>query len=335
MIIRGEECKINPGFCYAGHEVCSRKAGKSADMESISLKAYAKINIGLDITGKREDGYHLLKTVMQTVGIYDVVTAQKNPRDFFSGCGGADNAVRIKGGGNIIITSDKADVPEDKTNIAAKAAKAVMEKYGITDNIRIHIEKHIPMAAGLAGGSADGAAAIKALDRLFCLGMDRKTMDETAVRLGADVAFCLRRGIWLCEGIGEILTELPPLSGICAVIVKPDFEVSTKWCYEEYDRLNGIVHPDMDAAAAAIRAGDFKGLCAKAGNVLEYASCPAYPQIDEMKAALLRMGAGCALMSGSGGTAFGLFDDRKKARAALEFFKGCAHTGECFLTELV
>ena len=311
------------------------RSTENPDMESISLKAYAKINIGLDITGKREDGYHLLKTVMQTVGIYDIITVTRTPQDIFPGCGSADNAVHIKGGGNIIITSDKAAVPKDGTNIAAKAAKAVAEKYGITDTVRIHIEKNIPMAAGLAGGSTDGAAAIIALDRLFCLGMDRKSMDETAVKLGADVAFCLRRGIWLCEGIGEILTELPPLSGICAVIVKPDFEVSTKWCYEEYDRLRGISHPDMDGAAAAIRAGDFKGLCGKAGNVLEYASCPAHPEIDEMKDALLRMGAGCALMSGSGGTTFGLFDDRKKARAALEFFKGYAHTGECFLTELV
>ena len=311
------------------------RSTENPDMESISLKAYAKINIGLDITGKREDGYHLLKTVMQTVGIYDIITVTRAPQDIFPGCGSADNAVHIKGGGNIIITSDKAAVPKDGTNIAAKAAKAVAEKYGITDTVRIHIEKNIPMAAGLAGGSTDGAAAITAMDRLFCLGMDRKSMDETAVKLGADVAFCLRRGIWLCEGIGEILTELPPLSGICAVIVKPDFEVSTKWCYEEYDRLKGISHPDMDGAAAAIRAGDFKGLCGKAGNVLEYASCPAHPEIDEMKDALLRMGAGCALMSGSGGTTFGLFDDRKKAKAALEFFKGYAHTGECFLTELV
>ena len=289
-------------------------------MDSISLKAYAKINIGLDITGKREDGYHLLKTCMQSINIYDVVSVSK---------GVPFQEEEIK------ITSDSENLPLDKTNIAWKAAALVKEKFGISDPVVIDITKNIPAAAGLAGGSSDGAAVIKAMNVLFGLRMDLKAMDEIAAKLGADVPFCLRTGLWLCEGIGEILTPLFALEGVCAVVVKPWFEVSTKWCYERYDALENNIHPDIDAMLAAAAQGDLALACRNCGNVLELVSAPAHPEIYEMKKIMMLNGAQGAFMSGSGGTVFGLFSDMEKARQALRCFEGSSIAQCAFLAEFV
>lgn len=289
-------------------------------MDSVSLKTYAKINIGLDITGKREDGYHLLKTCMQTIDIFDEITVSRLP---------AEDGPQIK------ITSDNADVPHDRTNIAWKAAALIKEKYGISDRVSIFIKKSIPMAAGLAGGSTDGAAVIKAMDSLFGLKMSLNDMDGIAVRLGADVPFCLRQGLWLCEGIGEVLAQLPAIAGVCAVIAKPHFAVSTKWCYETYDSLENVRHPDMDRLISALEAENKEDVFACIGNVLEAVSCPAHPEIDEMKELMLAEGARCACMSGSGGTVFGLFTDRKKAEEACRAFKTYPAAESVFAADFV
>lgn len=297
MIKNSGECRIPAFFVFIFVQ----------SMKSIQLKAYAKINIGLDITGRRADGYHLLKTCMQTISLHDVITV--------SGAG-EDQKEQIR------ITSNNPAVPKGEANIAFKAAKLLMDEAGINSRLVIDIQKNIPMAAGLAGGSTDGAAVLKAVNELFCLNLTTEELSKTAAKLGADVPFCLRKGLWLCEGIGEILTPLPALKGLCAVIVKPDFEVSTAWCYKEYDALKDINHPDMDGLIAAANAGDINGVCECMGNVLELATGPAHPEIEEMKRKFISCGARCALMSGSGGTVFGLFADEEKAARAAEYFKG-------------
>lgn len=289
-------------------------------MDEITLKAYAKINIGLDITGRRIDGYHLIKTVMQTIGIYDSITVSMQP------FGNTDE---------ISITSNRSSVPKDETNIAWKAADAVKKAYGIKGGLHIDIQKHIPMAAGLAGGSTDGAAVIKAMNSLFGLDMSLSEMDEIALRLGADVPFCLREGTWLSEGIGEKLTKLSDMPKADIVIVKPGFDVPTKWCYGELDKLENIPHPDMDVIIEAIEENRFGGICENIGNVLELATCPAHPEIGRIKEKLLECGADCACMSGSGGTTFGLFKGRDKAEQAFGYFKTYKDAEECFLTEFV
>ena len=288
-------------------------------MDSISLKAYAKINIGLDITGRRDDGYHLLRTCMQTIDLYDVVTVSK--------AAGQTQDIRI--------TASSGAVPADERNIAWQAAALVKEKFCISDKILIDIEKNIPMAAGLAGGSTDGAAVIKAMDELFCPGMDIETMDELAKKLGADVPFCLRKGLWLCEGIGEILTELSPVKDVWAAVIKPDFAVSTAWCYRRFDELKEADHPDMEGVICASKAGDLKAMCEAAQNVLEQVVCPRHPEIEDIKDRLIKSGALGAFMSGSGSAVFGLFDDEEKAKKALSGFGGRPYLQESFLAGLI
>ena len=289
-------------------------------MKSISLKAYAKINIGLDITGRRPDGYHLLKSCMQTIDLFDTVTVSKDEA-------APDDEIKIR--------TDLPEVPEGRDNIAWKAADLIKKEFDIRCGIAIDIKKNIPMAAGLAGGSTDAAAVLRGMNELFGLGLDIDTLSGFAVKLGADVPFCLRKGLWLCEGIGEILTPLPPLCGLCAVIAKPDTDVSTKWCYEEYDRLKSVSHPDMQALVSAIEAKDMKAACKAAGNVLEEATCPFHPEIEKIKKALVLNGAETALMSGSGSTVFGLFDDRKKAEKAFLDIKKYPGIRHAYILELV
>ena len=289
-------------------------------MERVSLRAYAKINLGLDITGKRADGYHLLKTVMQTIDISDGITVTKDPA-------GQKEEIRI--------TSDSAALPADPSNIAWKAAAALKKKYEIKTPVLIDIEKNIPMAAGLGGGSADGAAVLKALNGLFGLKAEEKDLEEIAAGLGADVPFCLRKGLCLCEGIGEILTPLPALEGVWAVIIKPVFDVSTKWCYGEFDRLGRVSHPDMEGEVKAIRSGDLSLMCARMGNVLEQACAKAHPEIEKIKEEMVCQGAEVSCMSGSGSTVFGLFKDKGRAGEALEYFKNKNCFEKVFLTGFV
>lgn len=289
-------------------------------MSEIKLKAYAKINLGLDITGRRKDGYHLLKMVMQTISVCDEITI---------GC--TDNAP-----GSIDITSSDPAAPSDSSNIAYKAAAALIRHCGIEQGVRIHIEKNIPVAAGLAGGSADAAAVIVGMNELFGLKLGEDEMDEIALTLGADVPFCLRKGTFLAEGIGEVLTKLTDCPDFYGVLVAPPVSVSTPWCYKAYDEIADPVHPDMEALLAAINAADAAAIAQNMGNALEQVTIPAHPVIDEIKNILYSCGAKGAMMSGSGAATFGLFADEKAAQACMDIFSAdSARFGRIYTFDLV
>lgn len=269
----------------------------------ITRKAYAKINIGLDVTGKREDGYHLVKMILQTVDIHDDVTV-----------------CRAKSG--IQLTCDDPDLPTDERNLAYRAAEAMIEAFHLKDGVSIDIKKRIPKEAGMAGGSTDAAAVILAMQELFSLNAAMEELDAIALNLGADVPFCLRKGTWLAEGIGEKLTQLKDLPHADLVIIVPDFGISTKWAYEQVDAIPDLKHPDIDAIAQAIEAGDIAKAAKSMGNILEEVAVRNYPKIREIKETFLAHGAMGAMMSGSGSAVFGIFDDPIKAEQSFEAFKG-------------
>ena len=274
----------------------------------ITRKAYGKINIGLDVTGKREDGYHLVKMILQTVDIHDDVTVCR--------VSGGDGTPTIR------LTCDDPDLPTDERNLAYRAAAAMIKAFHLTDGVSIDIKKRIPKEAGMAGGSTDAAAVILAMQELFDLNATTEELDTIALNLGADVPFCLRKGTWLAEGIGEKLTQLNDLPHADLVIIVPDFGISTKWAYEQVDAIPDLNHPDIDAIAHAIEAGDIAKAAKSMGNILEEVAVRNYPKIREIKETFLAHGAMGAMMSGSGSAVFGIFDDPTKAEQSFEAFKG-------------
>lgn len=283
-------------------------------METITLQANAKINLGLDVLRRREDGYHEVKMVMQTIGISDSLTFSRIPAQ------------------KIVLETDRDDLPVDARNLVYRAVALMQEKYALTDGVSVRITKRIPMAAGMAGGSADAAAAIHAMDALYGLGLSLEQKQALGVTLGADVPYCLLGGTALAEGIGEILTPLPALPCASLVVAKPDFSVSTKFVYENLhaDRLSR--HPDIDGMIQSIGRGDLLGIASRMENVLESVTAKAYPVIGEMKAFLIGAGAMNALMSGSGPTVFGVFEKEDTARAACEAMKAGGFGAQVFLT---
>lgn len=283
-------------------------------MKEVKLKAYGKVNLGLDVTGQRPDGYHLVKMVMQTVNIFDEITVT------------ADSQGKKTDPG-IIITCDKASVPTDERNLAYKAADIICRKYDITQPLHIDIVKNIPMEAGMAGGSADAAAVIKGMNDLFGLNMTPAEMDDTALKLGADVPFCLRQGTYLAEGIGEKLTRLPDIMHCFMVLIKPQISVSTPWAYKALDQLISdpdckVVHPDLDELIKSLETGDLQRMTNSMGNILEEPVIRKYPEIGEIKKKLVDNGALAALMSGSGSVVFGIFTDPQTAEIASTYFGG-------------
>ena len=283
-------------------------------MDQVILKAYGKVNLGLDVTGRRPDGYHTVRMVMQTVDIWDEVTVSRNRK------------------GSIVLTCDDPQIPADESNLAFKAASLICRKYDLAPSVSIDIRKRIPAAAGMAGGSADGAAVISAMDRLFDLHMTEAEMDETALKLGADVPFCLRRGTYLAEGIGEKLTKLTDLAPCSMIIVKPPFGVSTPWAYKALDQyleeespVPDDIHPDIDQLKAALDRKDINAVSAHMGNILELVVTRRYPEILKIRARLEELGAVKALMSGSGPTVFGIFTDNKAADDAFLRLEGGFH----------
>ena len=265
-------------------------------MEEISLKAYAKINLGLDIVGKREDGYHLLKSVMQQVDLYDVICVKK-----------------ISNG--IILKSESPYVPLDETNIAYKCAKLMMDKYEVKGGVEINIDKRIPVAAGMAGGSTDGAAVLKAVNELYELNLSIDELCEMGVKVGADVPFCIRGGAMLCEGIGEVMTPVNSIEGMYVLIAKPGLSVSTVHVYKSL-KLNEVTHPDMDKVLSALENNSIKDVADNIGNVLESVTAGEYEIINELKVSMKEKGALGSLMSGSGPTVFGIYDDKNAALKA-------------------
>ncbi len=271
-------------------------------IEHMELKARGKINLGLDVTGKREGGYHDVRMIMQTVGLYDKVTVD-----------------RVKTAG-ISVRTNLPYVPAGEGNLAFKAADALMSEFGISDGVRISIFKKIPVAGGMAGGSSDAAAVMVALNRMFGLGLSKRQLAMRAVPIGADIPYCIMRGTALAEGIGDELTPLPEAPDFFVALAKPPFSVSTKAVYSrlDLDALKPDDHPDIDGMISAIGRGDMCGIAAKLGNILERVTIPEHPEVGRIKDLMIENGAEGALMSGSGPTVFGLFRDYERAREACE-----------------
>lgn len=281
----------------------------------IERKAYAKINLGLDVTGKREDGYHIVSMIMQNVDLYDTLTFEKNDT------------------GEIILNASSPKIPTDDSNLICKVAKQLREKYGVKDGVSVYLEKRIPVAAGMAGGSTDGAATYMALNELWNLGLDTKTMCELAVKLGADIPYCIIGGTALAEGIGEELTTISDMPKCHLVIAKPDIDVSTGWVYKTLDSKEIENHPDIAGVRTAIENDDLNGMCEKIGNVLEYVTASKYSVINDIEKIMEDNGAVKAFMTGSGPTVFGVFDSEQKAKEAVEAVKTSGLAPELFLTK--
>ena len=282
-------------------------------MDSIRLKARAKINLGLDVLGKREDGYHEVRMVMQTIGIYDRLILTKIPEE------------------EIRITSNLAFLPVNENNLIYKAIKLLKDEYHFSGGVSVDLNKFIPVAAGMAGGSSDAAAVLYGMNRIHGLGLTKKELMERGVKIGADVPYCLMRGTALAEGIGEELTELPQMMRCPVLIAKPPISVSTKYVYEHLDAIEDPVHPDIDAMIADITAGDLHALGSHMGNILEDVTIQKYPVIAQIKELMRQNGAVVSMMSGSGPTVFGFFDDEEtlqRAKRAVEA-SGLANRVQC------
>ncbi|MCR4807804.1 MAG: 4-(cytidine 5'-diphospho)-2-C-methyl-D-erythritol kinase [Lachnospiraceae bacterium] len=271
-------------------------------MDRTDLRAYAKINLSLDVTGRRDNGYHDVRMIMQSVGLYDEISLKKEDP--------GTEAVSIR------LESESLEVAPDKDNLIYRAAALIMEECGIRAGVRIHYKKNIPVAAGMAGGSTDAAAVLKGMNDLFDLGLDDKRLRELGVRIGADVPYCIMGGTALSEGIGEILTPLPPMPDCSILIAKPPVGVSTAYVYNTFDSLEDKYHPDVDAMIKAIENKDIRRIADLLGNSLEGVTVAKHPVIEKIKEIMLGNGALGALMSGSGPTVFGIFDEKDKAEEA-------------------
>lgn len=301
-------------------------------MDRIKLLAHAKINLSLDVTGKLENGYHILRMILQTISLSDEVLIEKTQQ-------------------GIEISCDNPYVPCDKRNICYKAAKEFFSKAGLITfagesghtqkqsgeacsnengsdgadrkitGVKIRINKRIPVGAGLAGGSADAAAVLKGLNVLYRTGFNQSELAEIGLKCGADVPFCLSGGTCLAEGIGEKLTRLPSFSNVSAVVVMPNFSVSTEWVYKNYSMEDRNKHPDTKMLIAAIKSRDIEKVARGMRNVLESVTTVKYPEIEEIKHMLKRCGALGSMMSGSGPSVFGLFENHEKARRAYNDLK--------------
>lgn len=287
-------------------------------MNTCTIKAYAKINLGLDVLGRLPNGYHQVKMVMQTVGIWDELALEK-------------------AAAGIVIDTDSRELPTDENNIVYKAAKLMQEEFGLSGGIRLSLQKNIPVAAGMAGGSADAAAVMKAMNMLYELELPEERLRELGVRIGADVPYCIMGGTALAEGIGERLTGLPNAPQCVLVVAKPDVNVSTGDIYTALDALAEYPHPDIDGMVAAIRAGDLTGVTSRLGNVLEPVTAKRCPPVTEIRRMMDSHGALGSLMSGSGPTVFGIFDKRAKAEklAGLLRETEALCVKQCFVTEFV
>ena len=266
-------------------------------MKKTVTRAYAKINLSLDVLGRLENGYHEVQMVMQTVSLYDLVTVTK-----------------INEG--IEISTNLPFLPVDKNNLAYKAAEEFFNYTNIKPCVHIDISKRIPVGAGLAGGSSNASAVLKALNKLFDTKLSLKKLCELGVKIGADVPYCVLGGTRLAEGIGEKLSPLPKLMPCHIVLVKPSFSISTKTVYEKIDSLSDYRHPDTNALIDGIVNRNIEKVASSMGNVLEEVSLSDYPILSKLKAELMELGAVGAQMSGSGPTVFGIFKTQEEAQNA-------------------
>lgn len=290
---------------------------RSLKMREYEIKANGKINLGLDVVGKREDGYHLVRMIMQSVRLFDRLEFTRTKAS------------------DIVIESNLRFLPVNENNLIYKAIEMVRSEYGISDGMHVKLDKRIPVAGGMAGGSSDAAATLKAMNTMFELGMDSERMNAMALKLGADVPYCLLGGTALAEGIGEKLTPLASVPDANILLVKPQISVSTPAIYSKYDETEGLEHPDIDGIRAAIEAGDISEICRKMGNILEPVTTSMNPVIADIERKILEMNADGVLMSGSGPTVFAIFTDRKAAEHAFYEFKGGEYSRGTFLTSFI
>lgn len=268
-----------------------------------TYNAPAKINIGLDVVRKREDGYHDLRMIMQTITLFDTLSFDINNKE---------------NGNNVRMTCNDKTLPIDEGNLVIRAVNMLVEEFDIKADIAIHLEKRIPIAAGMAGGSSDAAAAFTAMNDIFHLGLSKQELMERAVKLGADIPYCIMQGTALSEGIGDILTPVTPLKDVYILIATPDINVSTGFVYGNLKLDDNTVHPDIDGIVDAMAENDARKAGHLLGNVLETVTIPAYPVIDELKRLMKENGAIGSLMSGSGPTVFGMYESMECANEALK-----------------
>lgn len=285
-------------------------------MNQIELKALAKINLGLDVLGRRENGYHDVRMVMQSIYLYDEVKIEKTEAP------------------GIALASNLSFLPTGEGNIAYKAAQLLTEEFEIGEGVKITLNKHIPVAAGLAGGSSNAAAVLFGMNRMFRLGLTREELMARGVRLGADVPYCIMRGTVLAEGIGEELSVLPAMPKCTVLIAKPPVSVSTKVVYEALDAKEIVEHPDIDGIIEGLKKHSLKQVAACMGNVLEDVTIPMHPVIEQIKGEMKEAGALNAMMSGSGPTVFGLFESRAAAREAQRRIREKSLTRQVYVTSI-
>ncbi len=281
----------------------------------MELKATAKINLGLDVLRKREDGYHDLRMVMQMTGMFDRISMFPRARR-----------------PGISFRTNLPYIPANENNLAYRAAKILMDEFEVSDGLSINLQKFIPVAAGLAGGSTDAAAVLVGTNKLFHLGLSLEELMVRGKKLGADVPYCLLGGTALAEGIGEVLTPLPNLPSCSILLAKPPVSVSTKEVYGTLHADEIEIHPDIDGMVEALKAGDLRGVCDRCANVLEDVTAPSRPVIGEMEQDMKKMGALCSIMSGSGPTVFGVFDDESAARKCRNHMRDKYSGSRIFLT---
>ena len=287
-------------------------------IKHLSLKAYGKINLGLDVLRRRDDGYHEVRMIMQTVGIYDRID------------------LIYKETPGITVETNLYYLPDNENNLVYKAARLLMDEFHVQKGVHIRLRKYIPVAAGMAGGSSDAAAVLFGVNKMFSLGLTTEQLMDRGVKIGADVPYCVMRGTALSEGIGEILTPLPVPPQCQVLIAKPGISVSTKFVYENLhaNELRPEQHPDIDGMMEAIKQKDLYGIADRFGNVLENVTIPAYPVIQEIKDLMLEQGAIGALMSGSGPTVFGIYDSEKEAMRAKEICRALPCRCFVYVTDL-
>ncbi len=272
-------------------------------MDEISLKALAKINLGLDVLGKREDGYHEVRMIMQTIHLYDRVEIKKTKSP------------------HIHVETNLFYLPSDENNLVYKAAKLMKTEFKIKEGVRITLQKFIPVAAGMAGGSSDAAAVLVGMNRMFNLGLKQSRLMELGLKLGADVPFCVMRGTALAEGIGEKLTALPPMPKCPILIAKPAISVSTKHVYEQLRLTEMTEHPRIDLLIENLKKKNLKGIAENMGNILETVTEKEFPVIREIKRLMKENGALGAMMTGSGPAVFGIYHNEKEIRKAYDALK--------------
>lgn len=289
-------------------------------MNHIKLQAYGKINLSLDVLRQRPNGYHDVRMIMQTVKLHDNIDLERSTTP------------------GIQLKTNLPFLPVNENNLMYRAAKLLMDEFHIEGGVRMSLRKVIPVAAGMAGGSADAAAVLYGMNRLFDLRLSLEELKARGVQLGADIPFCLMRGTALSEGIGEILTPLPALPHCSIVLAKPAISVSTKAVYENLhvNTLPAEAHPNVDQVIDALKAQDVRAVAGHMGNILETVTTKRHPEIELLKQQMLSFGAQNAMMSGSGPTVFGLFTDQEKAEAcvqALRSARGKNAAKQVYLTE--